>query len=186
MSTLRVFALLFCIGLVSFESNEDIVAFNYIEAYQELAVVEMYRTGIPASITLAQALHESHFGTSRLAKEANNHFGIKCKSYWTGRTFYHKDDDYNKRGELIESCFRAYDTDIESYIDRSNFLMFSERYMPLFSFDKTDYKSWAYGLKYCGYATDPQYSEKLIRQIERYNLDIYDTSEDPFRRLIKK
>jgi len=186
MSFIRVFILLFSIGLVSFDFNPEIAANEYIEAYKELAVVEMYRTGIPASITLAQGLHESHYGTSKLVLEANNHFGIKCKSYWTGKTYYHKDDDFNKKGQLIESCFRAYESDIDSYIDRSNFLMETERYDPLFDIDKTDYIAWAYGLKYCGYATDNQYSQKLISKIEKYNLQIFDKSEDPFRQLIKR
>jgi flagellum-specific peptidoglycan hydrolase FlgJ len=185
MSLLRVCILLMSIGLVSFDFNPEVAANDYIEAYKDLAIVEMYRTGIPASITLAQGLHESQYGTSKLAKEANNHFGIKCKSYWTGKTYYHKDDDYNKRGQLVESCFRAYESDIDSYIDRSNFLMQTERYASLFAYDKTDYLSWAYGLKTCGYATDEQYSEKLIDKIQKYNLQIYDFSEDPFRQLIK-
>jgi flagellum-specific peptidoglycan hydrolase FlgJ len=185
MSFERVFTLLVCVSLLSFDFNPEIAANEYIESYKELAVVEMYRTGIPASITLAQGLHESHYGTSKLATEANNHFGIKCKSYWTGKTFYHKDDDFNKKGQLIESCFRAYESDIDSYIDRSNFLMETERYAPLFEIDKTDYVAWAYGLRYCGYATDDQYSQKLISKIEKYNLHVFDTSEDPFRQLIK-
>lgn len=88
----------------------------------------MYRTGIPASVTLAQGLHESNYGMSKLAIEANNHFGIKCKSYWTGKTYFHKDDDLNKEGNLIESCFRAYRSTVDSYVDRSNFLMQSDRY----------------------------------------------------------
>lgn len=117
----RVLIILLCAGLVSFDFNADIAANDYIEKYKELAVVEMYRTGIPASITLAQGLHESNYGTSKLALEANNHFGIKCKSYWTGKTYYYKDDDYNKNGQLTESCFRAYNSDLDSYIDRSNF-----------------------------------------------------------------
>lgn len=185
MSIGRVLILIICIGLVSFDFNPEIAATEYIESYKDLAVVEMYRTGIPASITLAQGLHESHYGTSKLAKEANNHFGIKCKNYWTGKTYYYKDDDFNKKGQLIESCFRAYETDIDSYIDRSNFLSQTDRYSPLFNFDKTDYTAWAYGLKFCGYATDDNYAQKLISKIEKYNLYKYDTSEDPFRQLIK-
>ncbi len=182
----RVLIVLLCAGLVSFDFNADVAANDYIEKYKELAVVEMYRTGIPASITIAQGLHESNYGTSKLAIEANNHFGIKCKSYWTGKTYYYKDDDFNKKGQLLESCFRAYNSDLDSYIDRSNFLLLTERYLPLFQFDKTDYESWAYGLKYCGYATDEKYAQKLIQKIERYNLKDYDTSEDPFRQLIRK
>ncbi len=179
-----------CIGTIllfsSFDYNPEAAAYEYIESYKDLAIVEMYRSGIPASITLAQGLHESNYGTSKLATEANNHFGIKCKSYWTGKTYYHKDDDLNKKGELMESCFRAYDSDIDSYIDRSNFLMQTERYAPLFSYSHTDYIGWAYGLKLCGYATDDNYSQKLLDKIEKYNLQEFDTAEDPFRQLITK
>jgi flagellum-specific peptidoglycan hydrolase FlgJ len=119
--------------------NLDAAAYDYIETYKDLAIVEMYRTGIPASITLAQGLHESNYGLSPLAVEANNHFGIKCKSYWTGQTYYHKDDDFNKRGEIIESCFRAYRSDLDSYVDRSNYLLQTERYKSLFTYGRTDY-----------------------------------------------
>jgi flagellum-specific peptidoglycan hydrolase FlgJ len=185
MSFVRVFTVCAVfIGLISFDYHSNVAATHYIEQYKDLAVVEMYRSGIPASITLAQGLHESNYGTSKLATVANNHFGIKCKSYWTGKTFYHKDDDY-KNGQLTESCFRAYESDIDSYIDRSNYLMQTERYKVLFNYDKTDYTSWANGLKYCGYATDDDYSQKLIEKIIKYELYVYDTSEDPFRQLLK-
>jgi flagellum-specific peptidoglycan hydrolase FlgJ len=171
---------------LSFNSHTEYLASEYIENFKELAIVEMYRTGIPASITLAQGLHESHYGTSKLAREANNHFGIKCKSWWTGKTYYHKDDDLNNRGELIESCFRAYQSDIDSYIDRSNFLKYSERYSILFTYDRTDYLSWAHGLKQCGYATDDQYTKKLIQKIEKYRLMEFDKAEDPFKLLVSQ
>jgi flagellum-specific peptidoglycan hydrolase FlgJ len=186
MSFGRVIVFIVSMSFWSFNFNPETAATNYIEMYKDLAVVEMYRTGIPASITLAQGLHESNYGTSALAKEANNHFGIKCKTYWTGKTYYHKDDDLNKKGQLIESCFRKYDSDIDSYIDRSNFLVQTERYQVLFSYSKTAYLDWAYGLKYCGYATDDKYANKLISKIEKYNLNVYDTSVDPFRQLIKR
>jgi flagellum-specific peptidoglycan hydrolase FlgJ len=186
MSIIRVLALCVSIGFFSFDFNPEMAASEYIEAYKELAIVEMYRTGIPASITLAQGLHESNYGTSKLAVEANNHFGIKCKTYWTGKTYYHKDDDINKNGTLVESCFRAYERDIDSYIDRSNFLSQTDRYKMLFELDKSDFKAWAYGLKVCGYATDDNYAQKLINKIEKYNLDIFDTFEDPFKLLVKK
>jgi flagellum-specific peptidoglycan hydrolase FlgJ len=185
MSILRIACVILALGFASFDFNPESAAEEYIETYKDLAVVEMYRTGIPASITLAQGLHESHYGTSKLAREANNHFGIKCKNYWTGKTYYHKDDDTNGQGVLIESCFRAYSADIDSYIDRSNFLMESPRYQPLFDLAREDYESWAFGLKACGYATDDQYARKLIDKIEKYNLDVYDTSEDPYRFLLK-
>ena len=163
----------------SYNNPTEEAAFNYIDQYKDLAVVEMYRSGIPASITLAQALHESSVGNSDLAIFANNHFGIKCKSYWTGKTFGHKDDDFDTNGILMKSCFRAYDSVLDSYIDHSNFLMQSAHYGELFSIPKTDYKAWAHGLKKCGYATDPSYAEKLIDKIERYQLYLYDTQANP-------
>jgi flagellum-specific peptidoglycan hydrolase FlgJ len=185
MSILSFLFPILSIGWLKSDFNPDVAALQYIEQYKDLAIVEMYRTGIPASITLAQALHESNYGTSPLAIHANNHFGIKCKSYWIGKTYYHKDDDQNKQGQLIESCFRAYTEDIDSYVDRSNFLMQTERYKSLFNYQSSDYVSWARGLQSCGYATDPNYAEKLISKIERYNLATYDTSENPFRSIIR-
>lgn len=186
MSLIRILMFFSLLSFLSFNKNTEFLASEYIENYSELAIVEMYRTGIPASITLAQGLHESNYGTSKLAKEANNHFGIKCKTWWTGKTYYYKDDDFNTKGELIESCFRAYHSDIDSYIDRSNFLKYSDRYSRLFKINNTDYKSWAYGLKECGYATDIKYSEKLIQKIEKYRLMEFDKAEDPFKLLTKK
>ena len=165
--------------------NAEIEANNYIDQYNELAVIEMYRTGVPASITLAQALHESNLGKSALATRANNHFGIKCKSYWNGSTYYHEDDDLDETGKLIESCFRAYDTVHDSYIDHSNFLKYTQNYQKLFTIDKRDYKGWAYGLKSSGYATDIKYSEKLIKYIEKYQLNQYDIKENPYLKLRK-
>ncbi len=188
---MRLSRLMICVACIVpltsftwFDTTEDL-AYGYLDAYAELAVIEMYRTGVPASITLAQGLHESNYGQSDLATRANNHFGIKCKSYWQGKKYYHEDDDFNSRGDLIESCFRSYNNTIESYVDHSNFLMYSAHYGKLFDLDKTDYKGWAYGLKECGYATDISYSNKLIAKIEKYNLSQYDHSADPFRTLIK-
>lgn len=186
MSYLKFFVFGGLFIFLSFNNNTEYLASEYIENFKDLAIVEMYRTGIPASITLAQGLHESNYGTSKLAKEANNHFGIKCKSWWTGKTYYYKDDDLNRKGELIESCFRAYHSDIDSYIDRSNFLKYSDRYTLLFTYDKTDYHAWAYGLKQCGYATDAQYTQKLLRKIEKYKLMDFDKAEDPFKLLVRK
>lgn len=137
-------------------------------------MIEMQRSGVPASITLAQGLLESNYGTSRLAVQANNHFGIKCKSYWTGNTFFHKDDDYDNQGRLMESCFRAYETDLDSYVDHSNFLKFTAHYRPLFEYYIGDYESWAHGLKDCGYATDRNYAKKLIHNIEQFQLYNFD------------
>lgn len=140
---------------------------KYIEKYGPLAVKEMYRSGVPASITLAQGLLESRYGLSALAVEGNNHFGIKCHN-WKGKKMYYDDD---RRGE----CFRVYASVEESYKDHSDFLRYQDRYKSLFENKTTDYKAWAYGLKKAGYATDPAYPSKLIKLIETYKLYEYDT-----------
>ena len=173
-------SILVVIICMSFSLNPwDEATSSYVETYKDLAVVEMHRSGIPASITLAQALHESQTGDSKLAIFAKNHFGIKCKSYWVGMTYKHEDDDYDVEGNLIQSCFRSYDTVIDSYIDHTNFLTQSAHYSELFDYDKTDYFQWAHGLKKCGYATDPEYAFKLINKIEKYQLYKYDTYSNP-------
>ena len=141
---------------------------EYIAKYKKWAIAEMNRTGIPASITLAQGILESDCGNSDLAVEANNHFGIKCHSDWTGKTM-HKDDDRNNE------CFRSYDNAYQSFKDHSDFLTGKSRYASLFTLDKTDYKGWAKGLKKCGYATERTYAERLIKIIEEEGLDTYDT-----------
>lgn len=140
---------------------------QYIEKYSAMAIDEMYRSKIPASITLAQGILESGNGNSRLATVANNHFGIKCKTTWTGKTLYEDDD-------APQECFRKYDAAIDSYRDHSDFLMKNVRYAFLFDLDQTDYKSWAVGLKKAGYATNPQYAELLITFIERHHLNRFD------------
>ena len=140
---------------------------TYIEKYSKIAVAEMYRSGVPASITLAQGLLESGYGRSELALKSNNHFGIKCHNGWQGGRVYHDDD---AKGE----CFRKYDDPEDSYRDHSDFLRYRDRYKFLFDYDITDYKSWAYGLKKAGYATDPSYPTKLIKLIEDYKLHQYD------------
>lgn len=160
-------------------NSDDYYADKYLNKYKDIAVAEMYRTGIPASIKLAQGMHESQYGNSKLAKNANNHFGIKCKSYWTGQTYYHKDDDY-KKGKLIDSCFRSYGSDMDSYVDHSNFLKNTKHYAKLFELPRHDYESWAKQLKASGYATDKKYAEKIIKKIEKYNLDVFDYSPNPF------
>ena len=151
----------------------------YIESFKTLAIQEMERTGIPASITLAQGILESAWGKGVLARSSNNHFGIKCKSDWLGTSVYLEDDDYNADGELIQSCFRGYETVEASYIDHSNFLINNKRYAPLFELAPTDYKGWAKGLQSCGYATDPKYAEKLVKRIEDYELYQYDQEQEP-------
>ena len=182
MLILRYLLLACTLFSVSFSFTPESGAHYYIDQYRDLAIVEMYRSGIPASITLAQALHESNYGTSELVHSANNHFGIKCKSTWIGDTYFYEDDDYDQYGNLMKSCFRSYDTDIDSYVDHSNFLMGRSNYHALFSYGKTDYVSWAHGLKKSGYATDPNYAEKLIKKIEKYRLDQYDRWDNPLSR----
>jgi LysM repeat protein len=151
-------------------------ATSYIEKYKDLAISEMRRTGVPASITLAQGMIESDFGRSTLAREGNNHFGIKCHGDWTGQVIRHNDDRRNE-------CFRKYRQVEESYYDHSDFLRNGSRYTSLFSLSPTDYKGWARGLKQAGYATNPDYANMLIRNIEKNNLYYYDkpksTGEEP-------
>ena len=146
----------------------------YINTYKDIAIKEMIRSGIPASITLAQGIQESSWGRGALAINSNNHFGIKCKDYWTGQTFYYEDDDFDRNGKLIKSCFRAYESPEKSYIDHTDFLMNTAHYQELFNYSNTDYIRWARGLKKCGYATDKEYANKLIRTIETYQLNKYD------------
>ncbi|MBP5210791.1 MAG: glucosaminidase domain-containing protein [Bacteroidales bacterium] len=141
---------------------------SYIEKYKETAIDQMRKTGIPASITLAQACLESAYGTSTLATKAHNHFGIKCHD-WTGDKFTYRDEEG-------ASCYRSYKKDEESFQDHSDFLRYRDRYAFLFDYSPTDYKAWAYGLKQAGYATDPQYPTKLIALIEKYSLYQYDTA----------
>lgn len=136
---------------------------QYIQKYQLLAIEEMGRSGIPASIKMAQAVLESGNGNSQLSRNSNNHFGIKCKSTWKGQRVYHDDD---KKGE----CFRKYKSVEESYIDHTNFLMGNPRYAFLFTLPPDDYKGWAKGLKDAGYATARHYDKSLIKIIEDHQL----------------
>ena len=142
---------------------------TYINQYKDLAIEQMLRYRIPASITLAQGLFESAAGRSDLVRQGNNHFGIKCHN-WTGPTQYHDDD---ARGE----CFRVYQDARDSYEDHSKFLACQPRYARLFQLSQRDYKGWARGLKACGYATNPQYANKLIQIIELYKLNEYDKAK---------
>ncbi len=150
----------------------------YIEAFQDLAMHEMDRTGIPASITLAQGIIESAWGKGVLARSSNNHFGIKCKQEWAGQAFHLEDDDFDSEGNLVKSCFRAYEDAAASYLDHSDFLKKGKRYASLFDLDPTDYVSWARGLQAAGYATDPEYANKLINKIEEYQLYRFDYGEE--------
>jgi len=151
-------------GRLYAQNNPDVI--NYINIYKALAISEMQRTGVPASITLAQGIHESEAGNSDLVKRSNNHFGIKCKDDWTGEKVYHDDD---ARGE----CFRSYSTAADSYRDHSDFLKRGSRYAFLFNLDPADYEAWANGLRKAGYATNVRYSQILIKYIQDYNLNQY-------------
>ncbi len=148
------------------ESGKKMTREAYIRAYREIAMKEMARVGIPASITLAQACLESDNGNSRLATQGNNHFGIKCHD-WTGKKIYHDDDDRNE-------CFRSYDSPYESFMDHSDFLLTKPRYAPLFDLKPRDYRGWAKGLKKAGYATASNYATLLIQIIEDNELYRYD------------
>jgi len=143
------------------------VTLDYINRFKDAAMKEQKLYGIPASITLAQGVHESGSGRSRLAVEANNHFGIKCHTAWTGARIYHDDDS-------DQECFRKYNDATYSYRDHSLFLTERKRYSDLFELDVDDYEGWAKGLRKAGYATDRRYPEKLIAIIEKYNLHHYD------------
>ncbi|WP_019967213.1 glucosaminidase domain-containing protein [Segatella maculosa] len=171
---LFLFACLFFISHLSAQMRWNSVYQEYIDQYKDLAIEEMLRYNIPASITLAQGIFESGAGRSELSVKGNNHFGIKCHG-WTGRSVYHDDDARNE-------CFRAYDNVLQSYEDHSKFLRYNVRYNSLFTLQRTDYRGWAQGLKACGYATNPRYADKLIELIELYKLYELDkaTSYDKF------
>ncbi|WP_316785925.1 glucosaminidase domain-containing protein [Pedobacter frigiditerrae] len=151
---------------------------SYIEAFKAVAIEEMNKYGIPASITLAQGISESGSGNSTLAKYANNHFGIKCTSDWKGKAYYKDDDQSN-------DCFRVYKDARESYKDHSEFLK-RKRYSFLFELDKNDYKNWAIGLKTAGYATNPKYADMLIGIIEKYKLNQYDSPESESEKVARE
>ena len=151
---------------ISAFSQKDPVILSYISKYKDIAIAEMQRTGVPASIKLAQGIHETSAGESILVKKSNNHFGIKCKSDWKGESVKHTDDAPNE-------CFRKYDSPFESYMDHSDFLKNSARYASLFQLEPTDYAGWAKGLKKAGYATNPKYPQVIIKLIEDYNLQDY-------------
>ncbi|MBN1924925.1 MAG: glucosaminidase domain-containing protein [Prolixibacteraceae bacterium] len=140
---------------------------EYIDTYKNIAIREMHRSGIPASITMAQGCLESENGNSALARKSNNHFGIKCKNDWKGARTYHHDDKLNE-------CFRVYREVEDSYIDHSDFLMENLRYKHLFNLSHKDYEAWAHGLKKAGYATDKNYAHRLIKIIKDEQLFLLD------------
>ena len=155
------------VGVVSVTAKERQTREEYVEKYKAIAIAHMERYGIPASITMAQGILESDSGNSRLSRSSNNHFGIKCKKSWTGERVYHDDD---AKGE----CFRAYPSVEASYQDHADFLDQSPRYDSLFAYSADDYRSWARGLKACGYATAPDYAERLVKIIESMKLYLLD------------
>ena len=168
-NTIMLITALLCINAaISAKSVNKSTSYTaYIERYRDVAVEHQKEYGIPASITLAQGLLESGAGRSILARQANNHFGIKCGRAWKGKCYYYDDD-------AKDECFRKYKNAAESFSDHAFFLQ-QKRYAPLFKLKITDYKGWAKGLKKCGYATDPKYADKLISIIERYELDKFDS-----------
>ncbi|HOY20575.1 MAG TPA: glucosaminidase domain-containing protein [Haliscomenobacter sp.] len=174
-STYSLFAFLF----VSFQAfaqtpaEEKALKVAYVKRFSWLAIEEMKRTGIPASVKLAQAIVESHSGVSSLAVEANNHFGLKCGKEWVGQAIYKYDDDRDANGVLIESCFQAYSTIRQSYMSHSAHLLNPakmDRYGYLFALDILDYRAWAEGLQKGGYSTNPIYANILIQTIEELGL----------------
>ena len=167
MQTIRFsFILILLMAATVARSQNEAVIQQYIQNYKELAIKEMQRTGVPASIKLAQGIHETSAGTSILVVKSNNHFGIKCKDTWRGATVSHTDDAPNE-------CFRKYENPLDSYKDHSDFLKGSARYASLFNLDPLDYQAWAYGLKKAGYATNPRYPQVIIKLIEEYHLQDY-------------
>jgi hypothetical protein len=160
-----LFTFLFALtsNLIFAQSSEAVR--KYIDTYRNAAIAEEIRTGVPASITLAQGIHETGAGTSELVLKSNNHFGIKCNG-WNGKSVSHDDD---AKGE----CFRKYDDPLDSYKDHSDFLKNRPYYTSLFKLDPTDYKAWAHGLKKAGYATNPKYAQILIKLVEDYDLQQY-------------
>ncbi|MEN9512957.1 MAG: hypothetical protein RJB16_717, partial [Bacteroidota bacterium] len=159
----------FVLGLHTAQAQSESTVV-YIELYKKIAVQEMKRTGIPASITLAQGILESNSGESNLAKKFNNHFGIKCKSDWKGETTYQDDD-------TKQECFRVYPTALASFKDHSDFLKNRPNYAALFTLDPVDDSAWAYGLKKAGYATASDYPKRLLKIIDDYELSQYNFPE---------
>jgi flagellum-specific peptidoglycan hydrolase FlgJ len=164
--SLFFFSLFLPFSLCAQYTEADI--YTYVDIYKEIAIQKMVEYKIPASITLAQGIFESACGTSKLATEGNNHFGIKCHKEWEGETIKHDDDE-------LQECFRKYKQAEDSYNDHSLFLISRPRYAKLFTLDILDYEGWARELKTAGYATNPQYADKLMSLIERFELAKLDT-----------
>lgn len=160
----NILFILICLPFLTFAQPEKVHA--YIQKYKNIAIIEMQRTGVPASITLAQGILESQFGESDLSKKSNNHFGIKCKNDWLGEKVYSDDDE-------LQECFRKYDSVEHSYRDHSNFLKNRSHYQFLFSLNQLDDTAWAKGLQKAGYATNKDYPQQLLKLINEYNLHAY-------------
>ena len=169
----RKFSLLLLLVFAAFNLGaHNLSREQYIDKYKDIAIRQMHKTKIPASIILAQACLESSDGNSALARKANNHFGIKCHDGWKGKKFKQDDDERNE-------CFRKYEKAVDSFTDHSNFLRSRTRYASLFDLPISDYKGWAHGLKAAGYATNPKYAQLLINIIEEYELYKYDSAGSP-------
>lgn len=167
MRTLNIITLICLIILpVVVRAQQSEIIRTYVKTYKNIAIAEEQRSGVPAAIKLAQGIHETLAGTSELVKKSNNHFGIKCKSNWTGESVSHTDDAPNE-------CFRKYADPADSYRDHSDFLRSNKRYASLFALDPLDYEGWANGLRKAGYATNPKYPQIIIRLIEDYDLQDY-------------
>ncbi len=183
MTIRKILALVLLVFATVQVNAQQLTREQYINKYKSIAVKQMNKYKIPASITLAQGCLESGDGNSVLARRANNHFGIKCHDDWNGRTYRHDDD-------ARRECFRRYNSAEESYTDHSKFLVERRRYSSLFDLKITDYKGWAHGLKAAGYATNPKYAQLLIDIIEEYQLYKYDNGiaakEDKKARQIAK
>jgi len=162
----KLILVLMCCILTAFLFAQKERGYAYIAAYKDIAIAEMQRTGVPAAITLAQGILESKYGESDLCKKSNNHFGIKCKTEWTGEKVYHDDD-------IKHECFRVYPDAAASFKDHSDFLKNRPYYTALFSLSPTDVEGWCFGLKKAGYATEKDYPEKLLKVISDYNLNQY-------------
>ncbi|RYY69469.1 MAG: LysM peptidoglycan-binding domain-containing protein [Chitinophagaceae bacterium] len=170
----KLFFLLAAFFVTGVLSAQRMTPEEYITTYKDAAIAQMKRYGVPASIILAQGLLETESGNSDLVKRSNNHFGIKCKSTWTGESVRHTDDAPNE-------CFRKYASAMDSYKDHSDYLYTSPRYASLFQLEPTDYKGWAFGLKKAGYATNPRYPQILISNIEKYNLQQFNEASGELR-----
>lgn len=170
LSRKAILATMLALAAFAARAQKRMTREEYIDRYKHIAVAHMERYGIPASITMAQGILESDCGNSTLARSSNNHFGIKCKKEWTGERVYHDDDE---RGE----CFRKYSTVEASYADHAEFLDSQTRYDSLFVYSPTEYQRWARGLKAAGYATAPDYAERLIRIIEESRLYLLDRED---------